>query len=106
MNVGRIASVAVMLVLISAHSVAEGRTVILKSVKDSSVMPLENGNTNRGDDGRFDLNANGNGGFVQFDLSGVALASGESISGATLQLYSAVFVNSGERVRSRRFPAG
>ena len=86
----RITGGVVLLVVLAAHSIAEGQsTIVLKSVKDGGLYAAAgDGNSNRGDDGRMDFNTAGDGVLVQFDLSGV-LGPGESISAATLELFAA-----------------
>jgi hypothetical protein len=90
MKFQRITSGVVLLVVFAAHSISEGQdTIVLKSVNDAGLYAAAaDGNSNRGDDGRMDFNTTGDGLLVQFDLAGV-LGPGESISGATLELFAA-----------------
>jgi len=80
----------VVVLCVVAGIVQADRTVTLTASKDSGLYKAAaSGNSNRGDDGRFDIGVGSDSALLQFDLSGVSLAVGESIASATLTISSA-----------------
>ena len=80
----------VVVLCLVAGVVQADRIVTLTATKDSGLyQAAAGGNSNRGDDGRFDVIPGSDSALLQFDLSGLSLAAGEVIGSATLSIFSA-----------------